>query len=203
MLEITERIKEERIKTHFKTNEDNRKLIHIFDIDGTILENIFVPLKRRKAKDDQTTILELREKLKALKLYPEFIEYYKLTKNRTLHNFFITGRKASHFSDITLKQLKPLEYIKNFILYHYPESNKHNLNNYYKFKNATIITTILEALKNYKNFEIRLFDDDFGYFNLISKQVIEDIKEKIFFLAHEIHSNEDWKFFKNLEVLQC
>ena len=201
-LEIPEKIKEEQVRTYIQKRKSKiSKVVNFFDIDGTIMKNIFPSLKKGKAaNEDKNTIEELRNKLNKLSLFPEFVEYYRASKDKSLYNFFITGRKANLFSDITKKQLEPLQAIKPYTLpCYYPDNKKLTHEKYYQFKITAISHIVIELLKKHSiDVEIRIFDDDNFLFEEIYHQILSEmekneIEKNLSYMTHQIIVEEDWK----------
>ncbi len=148
--------------------------VYIFDIDGCVMPPIF----------SDFTNDETREKIvgdavhngNGIKLFPDFVKYYKRYCVQAESILFITGRKKSEFGRLTNKQLHPLVNIKKFNVKYYPEAKSHKIRNYFNWK-AKSIKAIIKSTNNKKHFNISLkknftfniFDDMNNYFSKIRK----------------------------------
>jgi len=148
--------------------------VYIFDIDGCVMSPIFSDFN-----NDET-----REKLvgdavhngNGIKLFPDFIKYYKKYCIQAESIFFITGRKRSEFGKLTDNQLRPLVDIKTFNVIYYPETKAHKIRKYFDWKIKSI-KEIIKYTTNGKHFNIstkenftfNIFDDMNDYFSKIRK----------------------------------
>ena len=148
--------------------------VYIFDIDGCIMSPIFSDFNNN----------EIREKLvgnavhngNGIKLFPDFIKYYKKYCIQAESIFFITGRKRSEFGKLTDNQLRPLVDIKTFNVIYYPEAKPHKIRKYFDWKIKNI-KEIIKSTNNKKHFNIsskenftfNIFDDMNDYFSKIRK----------------------------------
>ena len=138
--------------------------VYIFDIDGCVMSPIF----------SDFTNDETREKIvgdavhngNGIKLFPDFVNYYKKYCVRAESIFFITGRKKSEFGSLTDNHLRPLVNIKLFKVVYYPEAKQHKIRKYFNWK-AKSIKAIIKSTNNKKHFNI--FDDMNDYFSKIRK----------------------------------
>jgi len=148
--------------------------VYIFDIDGCVMSPIFSDFNNN----------EIREKLvgnavhngNGIKLFPDFIKYYKKYCIQAESIFFITGRKRSEFGKLTDNQLRPLVDIKTFNVIYYPEAKPHKIRKYFDWKIKNI-KEIIKSTNNKKHFNIsskenftfNIFDDMNDYFSKIRK----------------------------------
>jgi hypothetical protein len=148
--------------------------VYIFDIDGCIMSPIFP-----ESHNEET-----REKIvgdavyngNGLKLFPDFVKYYKKYCIQAESIFFITGRKKSEFGRLTDNHLRPLVDIKPFKVIYYPEAKPHKIRKYLKWK-AKGIKAIIKSTTNKKSFNIstkenftfKIFDDMNDYFLKVRK----------------------------------
>jgi len=97
-----------------------------------------------------------------IKLFPDFVKYYK--KNCILAEsiYFITGRKESEFGELTDKQLQPLLNLKKFDIIYYPESKLHKIQEYFDWKVKEIKGIIEKSSRG--NLIFKIFDDMSEYF---------------------------------------
>jgi len=138
--------------------------VYIFDIDGCVMSPIFTDFNNG----------ETREKIvgaavsngNGIKLFPDFVKYYKKYCVEAESIFFITGRKESEFGKLTDKHLRPLVDIKPFRVIYYPEAKPHKKRKYFNWK-AKEIKAIIKDKKYEEKFNI--FDDLNKYFSKIQK----------------------------------
>ena len=98
--------------------------IYIFDIDGCIMPAIISNSEDNNHSREKTVKDSINNGQK-IKLYPDFINYYKKNCERAKSIFFITGRKKSEFGSLTEVQLKPLNKIQRYQIIYYPEGKGH------------------------------------------------------------------------------
>ncbi len=148
------------------------KEIHIFDIDGCIF-----PAKNEKGQDimpnkfeSKTPAKEIINKMKRTKLFPSFINFYKLIANiKDIKNYFITGRGKKDFQIITLKQLSILNTKKNRdTLIFFPDDKSLTKRSYYEFKIYQILKIITE---NNGLSKINIYDDKSQYFDVLRERL--------------------------------
>jgi len=122
-----------------------KEYMYIFDIDGCIMPAII-----SNSDDNNHTrkkiVKESINKGQKIKLYPDFINYYKKHCERAKLVVFITGRKKSEFGSLTEVQLKPLNKIQRYQIIYYPEGKGHKLDEYFEWK-VKKIEEILEDLR--------------------------------------------------------
>lgn len=137
------------------------KKVYIFDIDNCIMPNVFPNL------NEKGSIEEIRRKLKAISLYPEFIEYFKkITNAPGIKIFFLTGRKSKDFRIETINQLKLLDITEEHIIF-YPKEYSYSKIRYFVFKIYNILKI---AIMNNKYLEVVVFDDKKEYFEKLLKK---------------------------------
>ena len=171
-----------------------RKEVYIFDIDGCIMPNIFNEINfflyfLKKAN-------KLNKRATQIQIYPSFVKYYKKHCKKAELVVFLTGRKFSEFGEITRKQLKKLENFKNFNLIFYPESKKHQLKEYLKWKTQNILDIINNkiSIQNMNSerkmeYDFRIFDDISGYFRDL-KKITKELPIKLSF--SQIYGETCW-----------
>jgi len=150
------------------------KEVYIFDIDGCVMSPIFSDFNNN----------EIREKIvedtvhngNGIKLFPDFIKFYKKYCIQAESIFFITGRKRSEFGKLTDNQLRPLVDIKTFDVIFYPEAKPHKIRKYFDWKVKSIKTIIKNTINKRhfnispkQNFIFNIFDDMNDYFLKIRK----------------------------------
>ena len=157
------------------------KRIEIFDIDGCICENFFPNLDEKADKET------LRARILKTKLFPEFVEYYRIiSKYPGLKTYFLTGRRAKDFRNETDQQLGPLKINNNVIFL--PDEYNHSKIRYNNFKIFNILSI---AAKN-RNCEIYVYDDlEVYYPKLLSLGLELGIPKLIFKLVTD--PGEFWK----------
>lgn len=176
------------------------KEIFIFDIDGCILPQIFPNIYENNGTSEKL-IREALKKSKAISIYSDFIKFYEKNCKKACYVVFITGRQKSHFNEITDKQLSPLEDIKSFDVFYYPEDKAHTTEQYFNWKVDKIKECFIGDGKPIKNNEIsrkefyfKIFDDMDDYFPRI-KEFAEE-RELNYYLKL-ISSPEMWRYLIN------
>jgi hypothetical protein len=173
-----------------------RRLINIFDIDGCICKSLFpnVEDKKQSAAEIEELVSGVNNK-KENKLYQGFIDYYYDVLDLCLYNFFVTGRKISHFYRLTERQLSALP-SGSFMVKYYPEHLEHIKSDYHGWKLNTIGALIHSFSQKYDSntpIVFRIFDDDKSYF--------EDLHEfelpESFFTTYHIYEPEHWSNIQN------
>ena len=171
--------------------------VYIFDIDGCIMTPIFPESNNEETREK--IVGDAVHNGNGLKLFPDFVKYYKKHCVQAKSIFFITGRKKSEFGKLTEKHLRPLVDIKPFEVIYYPEAKPHKIRKYFNWK-AKTIKAIIKS-KTFKkrfnvtmkeNFIINIFDDMNNYFSKISK-----IRNKQDIQIHLtlIESENNWNHF--------
>ena len=82
--------------------------IYIFDIDGCIMPPIISNFNGDNDKSGEKTVNEIINNGSKIKLYNEFVKYYKNNCRKAESVVFITGRKKREFGELTKNHLKPL-----------------------------------------------------------------------------------------------
>ena len=132
--------------------------IFIFDIDGTVMPNLFT-------LNSKTPLNQISQ----LSLYPEFVRFYKNYCPKSLAVYFITGRKQRDYGMITEKQLGLLKRYKEFTIMYYPEDKPHELEEYFIWK-ATSIKEIMNQW-NSEIVQFHIYDDLEGLFPVIFQKI--------------------------------
>ncbi len=148
--------------------------VYIFDIDGCVMSPIFTDFNNGETREK--IVVEAVHNGNGIKLYPEFVNYYRKYCVQAESIFFITGRKKSEFGSLTDKHLGPLVEIKRFNVIYYPETKSHKIRKYFNWK-AKTIKAIIKSTTNRKHFNIstkenyifNIFDDMNDYFLKIRK----------------------------------
>ena len=164
----------------------NKNVWLFIDIDGCIMDSMFNNAFYDTDQQKISSIISAYEKGRSIKLYPEFIEWYK----RITHNedfeieaiTFITGRQENCFGWLTYIQMLPLEKIHWFGINYFYQYGKHTWEAYRQFKTHSILDSL-----SFSNFtgQIKIYDDfDF----------LEDLEEILDrrFEFHLIKDKEDW-----------
>ncbi len=147
--------------------------IYIFDIDGCVMPPIILNFNDSHSSKKK----EVKEVLKngqRIKLYPDFVKYYRRNCIRSGTVIFITGRKESEFGKLTESQLKPLNKIKRYQIIFYPEGNTHEPDLYFEWKTKQI-KKIIDSLGRKQYYDnsnqkfFRIFDDMDDYFSNIEE----------------------------------
>ncbi|MHA1916225.1 MAG: hypothetical protein ACW97V_17890 [Promethearchaeota archaeon] len=141
------------------------KEVYIFDIDGCVMEPNFPNLPNSETQEK--IVEEAIHNGNGIKLYPDFIKYYKKFCSHAESIFFVTGRKKSDFGELTEKQLKPLVKLKNFNIIYYPESKPFNLPTYFEWKLKEIKKILKSSLT--ENYTFYIFDDMDDHFPKLRK----------------------------------
>ena len=167
--------------------------IYIFDIDGCIMP----PIISNFDDDDKSrekTVNEILKNGSKIKLYTDFIKYYKKNCIKAESVVFITGRKKSEFGKLTESHLKPLNKIKRYQIIYYPERKPLESDVYFEWKVKKIQEIINMNGKNQdidynKRIFFKIFDDMDEYF-LMLKKFSEKfrLKAKLFL----INEGEGW-----------
>jgi hypothetical protein len=135
--------------------------VYIFDIDGCVMVPIFANFNNDETREK--IVVDAIQNGDGIKLYPDFIKYYKINCIPAESIYFITGRKKSEFGDLTDKQLQPLLKLKKFEVIYYPESKPHKIQDYFDWKVKEIKEIIKRLPKEHLIFHI--FDDMNDYFS--------------------------------------
>ena len=153
------------------------KDVYIFDIDGTIVKDIFSNLNTFVPVD------EARKLMAEQTISNNFVTFF----NKIAHNhiYFVTGRQHKFYGDITHNLLKKINIDNNIIFF--PDTKQITVENYIKFK----INSIKKIIKNHKNQWIIIFDDKPLYFKPLYKK-IQKINNKISFV-YVPHWDNFWK----------
>ena len=148
--------------------------VYIFDIDGCIMTPIFSDLGNNESREK--IVNDAVHNGSGIKLFPDFVKYYKKYCIKAESIFFITGRKRSEFGKLTNKHLLPLVNIKKFSVIYYPEAKSHKIRKYFNWKakriKVIIKNTIMKKRLNNstkKVFTFNIFDDMNNYFSTIRK----------------------------------
>lgn len=143
-----------------KMNLPASRIINIFDIDGTIIPNLFTNVKEFTKQEKKQFIKQQKQ----VKLFPYFIKYYEVINELyKCYNIFLTGRKRKEYQKLTYKLLYPLQDIEYFQIIFYPESLLHIKESYYNFKilkTFEIIKFIINKCHfQYNEIKVQIFDD--------------------------------------------
>lgn len=168
--------------------------IFLIDIDGCILPNLFTNYGWAKKQDQDIVIKEVNEKGKDVRLFPNFIEYYRVICKDAQKIYFITGRQEAPFRNLTLINLKALWDLQyDFTIIWYPPDRKHTSKKYFKWKTNTIKTLIKGYTKTSAKYGLKnsfyIYDDLSKYFPKIIKYTN---RHKIKCLCLKKDCNEDW-----------
>ncbi|HEC39757.1 hypothetical protein LCGC14_1154960 [marine sediment metagenome] len=143
--------------------------VYIFDIDGCVMSPIFPDFNNNESREK--VVGDAVHNGNGIKLFPDFVKYYKKYCTQAESIFFITGRKRSEFGKLTNKHLLPLVNIKKFSVIYYPEAKPHKIRKYFNWK-AKKIKAIIKSTTNKKdiniakkvNYIFNIFDDLNDYF---------------------------------------
>lgn len=168
--------------------------VFVFDIDGSILPNLFENYGWTKGQDRNALIEDVNRKGKDAKLFPNFIEYYKTICRDAQKIYFITGRQEKAFRNLTLINLKPIwDFHYDFTIIWYPPTKKHTSKKYFKWKINTIRTIIKGYTKASAKYDLKnsfyIYDDLSKYFPKLLKYTK---RHKINCMFLKKDSNEDW-----------
>ncbi len=148
--------------------------VYIFDIDGCVMPPIFSDFDNNETREK--IVGDAVHNGNGIKLFPDFIKYYKKYCIQAESIFFITGRKRSEFGKLTDNQLRPLVDIKTFNVIYYPEAKPHKISKYFDWKAKNIKVIIKDTTKRKhfniskkKKFTFNIFDDMNDYFSKIRK----------------------------------
>ena len=166
---------------------DNKSMadIYIFDIDGCIMPNLFQNFT--EAMDISENLnYKFEDNITNLRIFPEFVDFYKRNCSNSLAVYFITGRKQAEYGTITELQLYPLKKYKNFFLEFYPEDKSHFKKEYFDWK-YYIINGIIDYY-NRDSENIHIYDD---FEDIIIKLMeISALNQKIH--CNLIQKQTDW-----------
>ena len=167
------------------------KVINIFDIDGTICENIFPNLNR------EVNIKQLKAKILQTPLFPDFIEYYKhITQDISVKTYFITGRRFKDFGAATFYQLQPFE-LKDQQIIFFPDNFNHSKIRHDVFKIFNILKIAAAVSAVTDPGIINIFDDLCQYYpKLLS------IAGKLGFSNINVHIIKDPEQYWKLKINQ-
>ena len=148
--------------------------VYIFDIDGCVMAPIFSNFEKDEPREK--IVGEAVHNGNGIKLFPDFVNYYRNCCVKAESIFFITGRKKSEFGSLTDKHLRPLVEIKRFNVIYYPEAKSHKKRKYFNWK-AKRVKEIIKNINNEKlfntpnreNLVFNIFDDLNNYFQKIRK----------------------------------
>ena len=172
--------------------------IYIFDIDGCIMPPIISNFNDDD-KSREKTVNEIVSNGSKIKLYTEFVKYYKKNCRKAESVVFITGRKKSEFGKLTESQLKPLDDTKRYRIIYYPERITHEPNEYFEWKIKNIKELINANGRNqYNDYSkvrfFKIFDDMDEYFPKIKElSEIFGVKVKFYF----INGKNSWESLNN------
>jgi len=172
--------------------------IYIFDIDGCVMPPIISDFNDNHTSRKET-IKEVINNGHTIKLYPDFIKYYKRNCKRSESVIFITGRKKSEFGKLTESQLKPLNKIKRYQIIFYPERNPHESDVYFEWKIKKVQELIdnngKNQIKDYsKLHSFKIFDDMDDYFPKIKElSEIFGVRIKLYL----INGKNSWESLNN------
>lgn len=156
--------------------------IWIIDINGCIIPSNFPNIKKEAQSENEIRdiIDQANNKGKYTYLHTEFIVFYRLCISEKDKLFFVTGRKESHFKDLTEEQLKEIKYNK---IFYYPEELDHTEQLYLGFKEYRIN----KIIKDIKAESAIIIDDDTRYFKDINHNG----------LCIQIKTKKQWNFLSN------
>ncbi|MHA1988934.1 MAG: hypothetical protein ACW98D_20130 [Promethearchaeota archaeon] len=170
------------------------KEVFIFDIDGCVMAPIFANFNNDETREK--IVGDAVQNGNGIKLFPDFIKYYKINCISAELVYFITGRKQSEFGDLTDRQLQPLLNLKKFDIIYYPESKPHKIQEYFDWKANKINKVIEDATKQKSNkfyietLSFNIFDDMDDYFSIIRNYGKErDIKIHFTLIESELTWN--------------
>ena len=172
--------------------------IYIFDIDGCVMPPIISNFNDNHTSRKET-VKEVINNGHTIKLYPDFIKYYKRNCERSESVIFITGRKKSEFGKLTESQLKPLNKIKRYQIIYYPERNVHESDIYFEWKIKKVKKLINRNGKiQYKDHSkarfFKIFDDMDEHFPKIKElSEIFGVKVKLY----SINGKNSWESLNN------
>ena len=172
--------------------------IYIFDIDGCVMAPIISDFNDNHSSRKET-VDEALNNGHTIKLYPDFIKYYKRNCESSESVILITGRKKSEFGKLTESQLKPLNKIKRFHIIYYPEGNEHESDVYFEWKIKKVQGLINNNRKDQSNEYnklrfFKIFDDMDDYFPKI-KKLSEKFGVKVKFYL--INGKNSWLSLNN------
>jgi hypothetical protein len=127
-----------------------------------------------------------KDKVARLRIFPEFIEFFKRNCINSLAIYFITGRKLKEYGEITERQLNPLKKYRNFSLKFYPEDKSHFKKEYFDWK-YHIITQIIDY-NHRDSVNIHIYDDFEDIIFRLSE--ISSLNQKIH--CNLIQKQTDW-----------
>ena len=150
----------------------------------------------------EETVKESISNSHKIKLYPDFINYYKKHCQRAKSVVFITGRKKSEFGSLTEVQLKPVNKIQRYQIIYYPEGKGHKPDEYFEWKVKKIEEILDSNTKDQSNKSnndkndvfVKLFDDMNDYFSEV-KDLAKKVEIKIKF--HLIKGEKSWILLNN------
>ena len=128
--------------------------IFIFDIDGTIIPDIF-----RNRIWGPDTVTKIIEEGGLMELFPGFIDYFISRCRHAKKVYFVTGRVKKDFLGMTVFQLLPIINDKIEIIF-YPPDKSYDEKVYYDWKTKTI----RKIIKNHKDSIFYIYDDRCGYY---------------------------------------
>ncbi len=172
------------------------KEIHVFDIDGCVLTSQFPNISENNQSGEKGVreVLEISEKVS---LFPEFLIFYENRCKVANEVIFLTGRQESEFGKLTRNQLKPLEEIRAYRIYFYPEEKSHRAKEYFDWKVVKIQEIFDSVIKRansshipVNHFVFRIFDDMSDYFSRI-KNIAERFNLTVSLTL--INRPKDWK----------
>ncbi|MBA7632500.1 hypothetical protein ES703_40046 [subsurface metagenome] len=148
--------------------------VYIFDIDGCVMSPIFSDFNNNETREK--IVGDAVHNGNGIKLFPDFIKFYKKNCIQAESIFFITGRKKCEFGKLTDNQLRLLVNINPFKVIYYPEAKPHKIRKYLNWK-AKRIKAIIKGTTNKKHFNIstkqnfifNIFDDMNDYFSKVRK----------------------------------
>jgi hypothetical protein len=178
-----------------KASPEDLTEIFICDLDGCLWETVFPSLQGELllADERQQLVRDLNQRLRSIKLYPNFLGYYERCSPEKI--IFVTGRKKEDFGAVTKHQLKQLRSDKAYTspLY-YPSEEEHTRKLYLEFKIVSITDVVITLTEQYPNSLIKIFDDDHRYFDTLHfyfEKAYEG-EETPYFKTYWVQSNEDW-----------
>lgn len=167
------------------TKMKNYDFVCVFDIDGTIMNDVF------KSQENWLPVEQARNLLRTPKISTNFIKFFYNIKN--CEYYFVTGRTKKSFGDITYEQLSVLNVdLTNKIIF-MPDDMPTTYDNYYLFKITTTTSLFQQSSKTYHI----VFDDRDSYYSSL-KQTLEqhNIKNNIFMTV------TDWdKWWKHFNII--
>jgi hypothetical protein len=159
----------------------NMANVYIFDIDGCIMPNLF-----QNFGEDVDELPSFKDAVTNLRIFPEFLDFYKRNCANSLAVYFITGRTRKEYGRATQRQLRPLKQYQAYLLKFYPNDKPHVKKEYFKWKYDNITQIIGQHRIDAEN--IHIYDD----FEDIIFQLREIRSLKFKVHCNLIRKQKDW-----------